>query len=238
MTAGHPSPLSRADVLAADAMAVSRLGLPTLCLMENAGRGLADVTVAELRRYGLGNVIVVAARGNNGGDGLVAARHLLRLGVPVRVLLANPASSFDSRSDAGLHLGVVRTLGIPVAEASDASSLASAAARLEPRGLLVDAVLGTGLSGPVRGHAAEVLRWMGSSGQPVVAADLPSGLDADTGELLGPAPRCVATATFLGLKRGLVLGHGPSLAGRIVVCDIGVPAGAIVRGGSPPSSPQ
>jgi NAD(P)H-hydrate epimerase len=91
----------------------------------------------------------------------------------------------------------------------------------------VDAVLGTGLEGPVRGPLEEVLRWMGTCGRPVVAADLPSGLDADTGEELGPVPRCVATATFLALKRGLTVGAGPAAAGRITVCDIGVPPGCV-----------
>lgn len=226
MTPVPPRVLSRAETRAADGIAATRLGLPALCLMENAGRGLADVTASEIRRYGLDGAVVVAARGNNGGDGLVAARHLRRRGIPVRILLASPPSSFGADSESGIHLAVVRTLGIPVVDASDASSLA-AAGLPAPGEVVVDAVLGTGLEGPVHGHLAEVLRWMGASGRPVVAADLPSGLDADTGALLGPAPRCVATATFLAVKRGLVTGRGPEHAGRVVVCDIGVPVDAV-----------
>jgi NAD(P)H-hydrate epimerase len=223
MTA-KPIVLSRAQVRAADARAVRDLGVPAACLMENAGRGLADVTIESMRLYGVHGAVVVCARGNNGGDGLVAARHLRVRGVPVRVLLATPAASFVPDSDPGRNLVAVRALGIPIDEAPGGAALERIAPSL-PRGhLLVDAVLGTGLEGPVRGPLAEVLAWLAASGRPIVAADLPSGLDADTGELLGPVPRCAATATFLALKRGLLEGRGPEVAGRVTVCDIGVPA--------------
>lgn len=232
-------PLSRAEVIAADGHATSILGLSTLCLMENAGRGLADVTCSILRLYGIESVTIVAGRGQNGGDGLVCARHLLLRGIPVRILLAAPAGDYPLSGAPGMHLATARALGIPVQEVADSPSLASAASR-EPAawGLLVDAVLGTGLKGPVRGPTADVLSWMGGTGAIVVAADLPSGLDADTGEAMGPVPTCAATATFLAPKTGLSRGRGPELAGRVVVCDIGVPVEALVpRGGSPPASP-
>ena len=233
----NPLMLSRAEVRAADERAIRSLGLPSLCLMENAGRGLAYVTIAETRRYNISTVIVVAGAGNNGGDGMVAARHLLREGIPVRVLLAAPMAAFDATSDPGTQLRVLRALGISVADASGPDLLAAEAARVTPGTLLVDAVLGTGLDGPVRGHLVEVLRWMGSSGHPVVAADLPSGLDADTGAPWGPAPRCVATATFLAMKPGLLRGEGPARAGSITVCDIGVPPDSIAGAGTEPPAP-
>jgi NAD(P)H-hydrate epimerase len=196
--------------------------------MENAGRGLADVTMSILRLYDLRSVLVVAGGGNNGGDGLVAARHLRLREVPVGVLLACQGASLPPESDAGRNLRAARAVGIPVFEASVAPALAAAAPG--PRTLLVDAVLGTGLEGPVRGHLESVLRWMVDAGRTVVAADLPSGLDADTGECLGPVPACAATATFLAMKRGLTVGRGPELAGRVTVCDIGVPVDAAVEG--------
>ncbi len=217
-------PLTRAESRAVDQRASADLGLPSACLMENAGRGLASVTIGELRRYGLHGVLVVAARGNNGGDGLVAARHIRLRGVPVRILLASPVDSFSPESDPGRNLKAVQALGIPLLDGSRADSLRAATAFGKPGEAVVDAVLGTGLEGPVRGHLAEVLAWLASSGLPVVAADIPSGLDADTGECLGPVPRCVATATFHAPKAGLVKGRGPELAGRITVCDIGIPA--------------
>ncbi len=216
--------LGRAEARAVDTWATEVLGLSTACLMENAGRGLARVTIAETRRYGMEGVLVVAARGNNGGDGLVAARHLLLRGIPTRVLLASPLASFLPDSDPGRNLRSATALGIPILEVPDGESLRRHAAAPGRREIVVDAVLGTGLAGPVRGHLAAVLDWMGSCGSPVVAADIPSGLDADTGECLGPVPRCVATATFHARKRGLAAGRGPEFAGRVVVCDIGVPA--------------
>jgi len=230
-----PRALTRTEVREADRRATLALGIPTLCLMENAGRGLADVTDCELDRYACNSVAVVAGRGNNGADGLVAARHLRLRGIPVRILLASPPSSFAAGTDPGTHLGILRALSVPVEDASTPAGLEAARASLGGREMLVDAVLGTGLEGPVRGHLRGILEWLRGCGRPLVAADLPSGLDADTGEELGPVPSCVATATFLALKAGLLRGSGPRLAGRVVVCDIGVPPDAVV--GRPPGEP-
>lgn len=189
---------------------------------------------------------MIAARGNNGGDGLVAARLIRTLGVPVRVLLASPEGAFRADSEPGRNLSAARSVGVPVEDASAAGALRALDRALPPRRLVVDAVFGTGLEGTVRGPLAAVLEWLSSQVRPVVAADLPSGLDADTGELLGAAPRCVATATFLAPKQGLLRGRGPELAGRVTVCDIGVPLDAALpragardaRDGSPPGSPR
>lgn len=227
-----PPALTRAEVRAADERASRLLGVPPACLMENAGRGLADVTEGEIRRYGLTGAIVVAARGNNGGDGLVASRLLRTRGIPVRVLLATPRPSFRPDSDPGRNLAAAIACGVRVDDASLAGTRALLARDLPADRVLVDAVLGTGLDGPVRGPLEGVLAWMAGQGRPVVAADIPSGLDADTGELLGPAPRCAATATFLAPKRGLLTGRGPEHAGRVIVCDIGVPPEVVLEGGS------
>jgi NAD(P)H-hydrate epimerase len=161
----------------------------------------------------------------------VAARHLRTRGFPVRVLLASPAAAFPRESDPGRNLEAVRALGIPVVEAPDGKALEALGRSLPAADLLVDAVLGTGLVGPVRGPLAGILGWMASCGRVVVAADLPSGLDADSGEALGPVPRCAATATFLAPKRGLLVGRGPEFAGRVVVCDLGVPLEALLEEG-------
>ncbi len=215
--------ITRAEARQADARATTLLGLSTAVLMENAGRQLASITIAEARRYDCVGVAVVAARGNNGGDGLVAARHLRRAGFPVRALLVHdPVTIAPESACGGNLLGAVGS-GVPVVHAPDAAALEAGARAVAGRTLLVDAVLGTGLDGPVHGPLEGVLRWMGTCGRAVVAADIPSGLDADTGGELGPVPRCVATATFLAVKRGLTVGRGPALAGRIVVCDIGAP---------------
>ena len=227
MAQNHPI-ITRSEARAADARAASILGLSTAVLMENAGRQLASVTMAEARRYDMAAVAVVAARGNNGGDGLVAARHLRIAGARVQILLVHDPVTIAPDSDCGGNLRAARGAGVPVLHAPDGAALEAAARSMGGRTLLVDAVLGTGLEGPVHGPLEGVLRWMGTGGRPVVAADIPSGLDADTGEERGPVPACVATATFLAVKRGLTTGRGPALAGRIIVCDIGAPPGCLL----------
>ena len=221
--------IGRAESAAADARAAALLGLPVGVLMENAGRGLAIVTAGEAKRYDCPSVAVLAGPGNNGGDGLVAARHLLLAGLTVRVFLVREEARFESDSESSRNLRAARGSGVPVQEALDARALEASALAMGPRVLLVDAVLGTGLRGPVRAPLDGVLSWMGSCGRPVVAADIPSGLDADDGTEWGPVPRCVATATFLAWKRGLAMGRGPALAGRVTVCDLGVPPEALLQ---------
>jgi NAD(P)H-hydrate epimerase len=223
----HPI-ITRAEARAADARALSILGLPSAVLMENAGRQLATVTIAEATRYNCRTALVIAARGNNGGDGLVASRHLRLAGFPVQVVLVCGTSTVPPDSDFGRNLRAAAGSGVPVLHAFDAGSLEASTRSMGARTLIVDAVLGTGLEGPVRDPLRGVLRWMGDCGRPVVAVDLPSGLDADTGEELGPVPLCVATATFLAVKRGLTVGRGPATAGRITVCDIGVPPDCVL----------
>jgi len=226
----HPSPrlIGRAEAAAADVRAGAVLGIPAGVLMENAGRGLSIVTSAETKRCNCTAVAVLAGPGNNGGDGLVAARHLVLAGLAVRVLLVREETRFESDAESSRNLRAARGCGVPVVEAPDGKALEAAVSDMGPRVLLVDAVLGTGLRGPVRPPLVEVLSWMGSCGRPVVAADIPSGLDADDGRAWGPVPRCVATATFLAWKRGLALGVGPAVAGRVTVCDLGVPPEALL----------
>lgn len=195
--------------------AAERLGLPTLLLMENAGRQVAAFVHRVLGRPA--PVAVVAGRGNNGGDGLVAARHLAAWGYPVQVVLAGePAAG----GDAALNLGVARAMGLGIVPISELElALATAA-------LVVDALLGTGMSGAPRAAAAGQIAAVNRTGLPVLAIDIPSGVDSDTGRALGAAIRATWTVT-LGLpKRGLYLGEGAELAGEVHVADIGIPARA------------
>ncbi len=218
-----PPPITRAQALAADRVAHRRMGLPLALLMENAGRGLASVTTEECVAYELRRVLVLAHRGHNGGDGLTAARHLVLRGFDVRVLLTCTRARGCADATWAASLRAAERVGAVVIPGST-TRRAVRAIRAHVRGaLLVDALLGTGLRGPVAGHLAAVLEELRSAGRPTVAADIPSGVDADTGDCLGPAPACVATATFLAPKRGLLRGDGARLSGRVVVCDIGVP---------------
>lgn len=206
-------PLPDAEAMrATDAWAIEDRGIPSLELMECAGRGLARV-VGDVAPEGV--VAIVCGKGNNGGDGLVAGRLLREAGREVRVLLLGEPG--DLQGDPAENLA--RLGGESAVEPFSPERLAGAA-------VLVDAILGTGTSGAPRGPAAEAIEALNASGLPVVAADAPSGVDASTGEVEGAAVRATATATFAAAKPGLHVAPGKAHAGRVEVIDIGIPAGA------------
>jgi hydroxyethylthiazole kinase-like uncharacterized protein yjeF len=191
---------------AADRWAIEERGVPSLDLMERAGEGLAAL-VMEVAPDG--PVAIVCGKGNNGGDGLVAARLLRAQWRDVRCLLLGARD--ELRGDAAAMVEGVETESF-------------AAAALDGAAVVVDAILGTGFEGAVRGAAAEAIAAM--EGHLVVAADVPTGVDASTGEIAGPAVRARATATFAAAKPGLYVNPGKEHAGAVRVIEIGMPAGA------------
>jgi NAD(P)H-hydrate epimerase len=196
---------------ALDRHTIETLGVPGELLMESAGRAVAQA-VLEGSEPG-SEVVAVCGTGNNGGDGLVAARHLQLLGVTVRVALVGDPASLAK--DAAVNLVRARAAGVPISDGS-----------FEPprRGILIDAVFGTGISRRVEGAPALALRRMRAAREDcrIVAVDLPSGLDGDTGQPWGDVPEADLTVT-LGLpKLGLALEPGRSLAGAIRVARIGI----------------
>jgi ADP-dependent NAD(P)H-hydrate dehydratase / NAD(P)H-hydrate epimerase len=205
-----------AEMRAVDAWAIEERGVPSLDLMERAGAGLARVTAAAARP---GPVRVVVGKGNNGGDGLVVARLLREEGREVDVLSVAPPD--ELRGDPAANLE--RLPGAPPEP--------FAPERLEGSGAVVDALLGTGFEGSPREPVASAIAAINAHDAPAVACDVPSGVNASTGEVEGEAVRAVATATFHGSKIGLHVEPGKSHAGRVEVVDIGIPRGA-PRGGS------
>ncbi len=211
--------LSREQMRAFDAYAIEECLVPSIVLMENAGRGAA-VNVAERLATG-GRVLIVCGRGNNGGDGFVVGRRLMLLGYVVTVVLTSAATQL--RGDAGVnHDAYVRTGGT-VLEVPEGESLAVLTDELGRADCLVDAIFGTGLDRPITGHVAEVIRLMNDSGVPTVSLDIPSGLHANSGAVLGCAVRADRTLTFAHYKLGLLTSAGAAHAGKIEVVDIGVP---------------
>ncbi len=197
---------------ATDAWAINERGIPSLELMERAGAGLADVV---RDRVPDGRIVVVAGKGNNGGDGLVVARLLREAGREVEVLLLAPGDELGG--DARVNFD---RLPWPGARPFEAGALEGAAA-------VVDAILGTGFSGeprdPARAAIAAINERAGHA--VVVACDVPSGVDASTGEIAGDAVRADATATFHAAKPGLWIAPGKTRAGDVTVIDIGIPEG-------------
>jgi ADP-dependent NAD(P)H-hydrate dehydratase / NAD(P)H-hydrate epimerase len=200
-----------AEMRAADAWAIQDQGVPSLDLMERAGAELARVTAAVARP---GPVRIVIGKGNNGGDGLVAARVLRQDGHEADVLSVAPLD--ELRGDAATNLE--RLPGSrPEPFASE---------RLDGSGAVVDALLGTGFEGSPREPVSSAIAAINAQDAPVAACDVPSGVNASSGEIEGRAVRAVATATFHGSKIGLHVEPGKSHAGRVEIVEIGIPRGA------------
>ncbi len=206
-----------------DRKCVDDFGLSTLILMELAGRALAQATRRIQVEQSLPEqALVCCGRGNNAGDGFVAARHLVNAGLSVSVLMLASQAQFLPESDAGRNLRVLQKMGVPMLISEKPESLIRAVAAASS-GVLVDALLGTGLQGKVRPPFRVLIEALNASASPVVSADLPSGLDGDTGEVRGACVDAEATVTFGFAKVGLARREGPSRSGTIEVADISLP---------------
>jgi hydroxyethylthiazole kinase-like uncharacterized protein yjeF len=207
-----------------DRLTIEKYRVPSLALMENAG---AAIALALLKRFGKaakGGVLVVCGKGNNGGDGLVVARHLKKKSIPCAVVLL--AQKEDLAPDAAENFRAYLKIKGTIFEARE-NSLALLARHLKGKKLVVDAILGTGLKEEVRGAYAEAIALINSSGLPVVAADVPSGLDSDTGRPLGAAIKAEMTVALGYPKLGEVIQPGLSYVGELVVADIGIHPDAV-----------
>jgi NAD(P)H-hydrate epimerase len=205
-----------------DRVTIEEIGIPGPVLMETAGRRIAE-SIAELAAE-IGGPIRVAAicgAGNNGGDGFVCARVLREIGVDAAVYLAMPAAKVGG--DAALHLRAYRNAGGPVIAIDGAESLEREAASIRSADVICDALFGTGLTRDVEGHLAEVVELINRSDAVVVAADIPSGLSADTGQTLGVAVQADITVTMAFAKVGLVSDPGFVAAGELRIAEIGIP---------------
>lgn len=200
--------ISVEEARAIDRDAVERLGMPSILLMENAARAVADGARELGDRF-----VILCGPGNNGGDGVAAARHL---GRSARVLLL--AEPDPQRSpDAALQLRILRAADHPI------ESGAAARLDLDRDAVWIDALFGTGLTRPLEGRAAEWVAAFNAAHGPKLAVDVPSGLHGDLGEPLGVTCRVDVTVTFAAKKRGLVADAARDFVGRIVVAPLGIP---------------
>jgi hydroxyethylthiazole kinase-like uncharacterized protein yjeF len=208
-----------AEMRAIDRAAIDGLGVPSIALMDRAGRAVASACISLAAPRG--RIVVLCGGGNNGGDGYVAAQALRSAGRDVRVLSLVPAGRLTG--DAATVRARAEDDGVPVVDVAEPASLDVAGG---------DVVLGTGLARPAEGAFAAAIARIDEArraGARVVAVDVPSGLSADTGRPLGPCVRADRTVTFAFQKRGLVLEPGATLAGHVTVVEIGIPAEAAAR---------
>ncbi len=220
-----------------DQEAWRRYGIPGIVLMENAGLSVVHYLLERFwdARPSGRKVLILAGPGNNGGDGLVVGRHLYNRGAGVEILLTAAPDSYQG--DAAVNLKIVSAAGIPhwVFDADGCSRLAGALDRAD---LVVDALFGTGFRGLPQEPLASLIGMVNASGKPVLAVDLPSGMEADTGVVAGACIRADLTVT-LGLpKLGLYLDPGAVYAGKVVVGDISFPPGLTGGGEAAPGAAE
>lgn len=211
-------PLSRAQVREVDRRAIEFYGMSGLVLMENAGRGCADVLTALGCR---GPVAIVCGKGNNAGDGFVIARHLDLRGIATKVLLLGTPG--ELRGDAAANFAIIAQCRLPMVDLSDRFLVGRLDAELTGAEWIIDALLGTGAVGPPRTPLDEAIRRMNAVPAWRLAVDLPSGLDCDTGIPAEPTVRADHTCTFVAPKFGFANPLAAPFLGQVHVLDIGAP---------------
>lgn len=222
--------LTRAQVREVDRRAIEEFGIPGVVLMENAGRNAAEEARAMLvDASNLRSAVLLCGGGNNGGDGYVIARHLQNWGLGVSLYATTPLEKLSG--DAAINAGIWQKMKGHQRPIETQAQLDAASPAWSRTGLLIDALLGTGFSGELRPHLAAVIaaanRASTDAGVPILAIDLPSGLDCDNGTPAMPTVRADTTATFVAAKTGFRAPEAKPYLGRVVVCDIGAPKSLI-----------
>lgn len=219
--------LNASQMREADQYVINEIGIPSLVLMENAGRQVVSAMEAAFDDLAEMRVAILAGRGNNGGDGFVVARTLLQRGVDVSVFLVGRVA--EVRGDARTNLEILGRLGLTVVEIGNEQEWELHFSDISTCDVLVDALFGTGLREPLGGMLSTIVADVNGSSLPVVAIDMPSGLSADTHELIGDAIDATMTVTLAAPKIPLVLPPGERHCGDLVIADIGIPHEVINR---------
>ena len=220
--------LSREQVRSIDRLAIERCGIPGVVLMENAGRNASAAILEQLRELAvppeLARVAILCGGGNNGGDGYVIARHLHNSGCTVTLYAASDPEKLSG--DAALNFAIIKKMNLPLRRITTAAEFNAIFPELNDANLLVDALLGTGFRGDVRADLAAVITYcneLQAQGKRVVAIDVPSGLDCDTGAPSNATIVADVTVTFVAMKRGFLADSAKPFLGNVIVADIGAP---------------
>ncbi|MGC8488120.1 MAG: NAD(P)H-hydrate epimerase [Clostridia bacterium] len=218
--------VSAAEMTEVDRVMTDDYGIGLPLMMENAGAALASLArrMREAQRERTGPILILAGRGGNGGGGLVAARRLSGSGWPIRVILA----AEDLAETTRMQRGVLNRMGVAVTTATP-TGLSHILEQAQRASLVIDALVGYGLRGPLVGLTAELAALASRAGTPVLALDVPSGLDPTAGFPTGPVVRATATLTLALPKAGLITPEARPFVGRLYLADIGVPGAVYDR---------
>ncbi|MHC4585140.1 MAG: NAD(P)H-hydrate epimerase [Planctomycetota bacterium] len=214
--------MTKDQVRAVDSWAINILGIPGVVLMENAGRSCAELIKEKLKAITEPKVCIFCGTGNNGGDGYVIARHLLNSGFKIIVVICGDRQKV--KGDAKINLDILEKLDRSIEQINlkEDDVPARVKAFAADADMIVDGLFGTGLSGPLRDDYIQLIESINACDCPILAVDIPSGLDCDSGRPLGMAVKASCTVTFVAVKKGFVSECAASYTGEIFVASIGV----------------
>ncbi len=214
--------MARDEVRAFDTWAINTLGIPGVVLMENAGRSCAELIEEKLRGVDDPTVCIFCGTGNNGGDGYVIARHLLNSGFRANVVICGDRNKI--KGDAKINLDILESMGQSVEQINLTGENVNDRVETLTAGsdMIVDSLFGTGLNGRLSEAYKQLIDSLNTRDRPILAVDIPSGLDCDTGEPLGAAIHADYTVTFAALKKGFMTERATQYTGEIFIASIGI----------------
>ena len=214
--------MARDEVRAFDAWAINTVGIPGVVLMENAGRSCAELIEDKLKDIAKPKVCIFCGTGNNGGDGYVIARHLINRDIQVAVVVCGDRKKI--KGDAKINLDILEQMGesIELLNPSDQNITSQVEHLSTGAGIIVDSLFGTGLKGQLSDEYRRLIESINACNSPILAVDIPSGLDCDSGESLGEVIRAAWTVTFVAVKKGFVAAKATQYTGEIFIASIGI----------------
>lgn len=212
---------------AIDDIAINEFKIPSIVLMENAAISSVNIIKAEIPDILTKSIVIVAGKGNNGGDGFAIARHLFQLNLNLKVIFVGDIKS--ATADTLINLNIVKQLGIEILEIKAENQLNKVQELLKASDIIIDALLGTGIVGATRGLPKEIIDLINSTPKYKIAIDIPSGINSDNGHVDGNAVKADITITFSLIKQGLLLYPATEYVGKLRLADICIPQKAISK---------
>ncbi len=202
-----------------DKIAIEKYGVPSLVLMENAGRSIAGEALKQVKKIKRPCICVICGLGNNAGDGFVIARHLINAGAKVKIFLIGKGARL--KADAAVNYWILKKLNYPIIEVGVRHAVPlQDIARAD---IIIDAIFGVGLNRPILEPFRGIIEAVNKRARKIIAVDTPSGLDGTTGKIYGTCIKADTTVTFSFIKKGFFKAQGPKHVGKVIVADIGIP---------------